>query len=139
MKSNSSKRFAGREPGGLDPVLPAVAVAGGHLGAEQRFDELLIAPGLLSGPVGQRRERSGGRGCFQRPEQVGELCLARSCDQRVIDRQRPLLDIDLVALAAALALDLEAVLVRGVDDRLIPGEDPTVAGGELTGVQTRSP
>ena len=39
-----------------------------------------------------------------------------------------MLNDNLVALAAALALALETVLVGRVDDRLVPGEDPVVAG-----------
>ena len=67
------QRLAGGEPGGLDPALAAVAVAGGDLGAEQDLGEPLIAPGLLAGPVGERRQRPGGGGRFQRAEQVREL------------------------------------------------------------------
>ena len=67
------ERLAGGEPGGLDPALTAVAVAGGDLGAEQHLGEALIAPLLLAGPVSQRRQRPGGGRCFQRPEQVREL------------------------------------------------------------------
>ena len=73
------ERLAGGEPGGLDPALAAVGVAGGDLGAEQHLGEPLIAPGLLAGPVSQRRQRPGGGGCFQRAEQVRELERAWSC------------------------------------------------------------
>ena len=58
------ERLAGGEPGGLDPALAAVALAGGDLGAQQDLGEPFIAPGLLPGPVGQRRERAGGRRRF---------------------------------------------------------------------------
>jgi hypothetical protein len=56
------ERFAGREPGGLDPALAAMAVPGGHLGAEQYLGEPLTAPGLLPGPVSQ-----GGQAPVQLP------------------------------------------------------------------------
>jgi hypothetical protein len=38
------ERLACWEPGGFDPVLPAVAVAHGDLCCEQGLQELLIAP-----------------------------------------------------------------------------------------------
>src|SRR5439155_13265976 len=38
--------LAGREAGGLDPGLAAVAIAGGDLGAEQDLGEPLVAPSL---------------------------------------------------------------------------------------------
>src|SRR6266513_772454 len=50
--------LAGREAGGLDAALAAVAVAGGDLGAEERFGEALIAPLLLAGPLGEHWQRT---------------------------------------------------------------------------------
>jgi hypothetical protein len=61
--------------------------------------------------------------------------LRRSCDQRVIDGQGTLLDVDLVSLPAALTLVLELALMRGVDDRLETREDPGVLSSELAGIQ----
>ena len=65
--------FALREPGGLDPALAAVAVAGGDLGSEQHLGEPLIAPVLFAGAVGERRQRPRGGGGLERAEQVREL------------------------------------------------------------------
>src|SRR3954465_5735590 len=65
--------LAGREPGGLDAALAAVAVAGGHLRCEQRLGEALIAPGPLAAAVGWPWERPRGGRCLQRAEQVREL------------------------------------------------------------------
>jgi hypothetical protein len=65
--------FAGGEPGGLDPPLTAVTLAGGDLGPEQDLGEPLIAPLLLTGTVGEHRQRPRGRWRLERPEQVREL------------------------------------------------------------------
>src|SRR4051794_36870958 len=65
--------LAGREPGGLDAALTAVAVARGDLGREQRFGEALIAPLLLASPLGERRHRPRCRGRLERAEQVRQL------------------------------------------------------------------
>jgi len=72
------ERFAGGEPRGLDPALAAVALARGGLGREQRLREALIAPLLLAGALGELRQRAGGGGRFQQPEQVCELAAAPS-------------------------------------------------------------
>jgi hypothetical protein len=66
-------RLAGGEPRGLDPPLPAVAVAAVDLGLHQGGGELFIAPVLLAGAVGELRQRPGRRWRLQRAEQVGEL------------------------------------------------------------------
>jgi hypothetical protein len=65
--------LAGGEPRRFDPSLPAVTVASGHLGGEQRFREALIAPLLLAGAVGEHRHRSRRSGSLQGAEQVREL------------------------------------------------------------------
>jgi hypothetical protein len=67
------ERLARREARGLDPGLAALAVAAVGLGLEQRRGELLIAPFLRAGAVGElgQRPRRGRR--FERPEQVREL------------------------------------------------------------------
>src|SRR5919202_1387930 len=63
VKSNSSSVLREREAGGLDPALAAVAVARGHLGRQQYLGETFIAPGLLAGALGERRQRARrGRG-----------------------------------------------------------------------------
>ena len=67
------ERLAGREAGGLDPGLAAVAVAGGDLGAEQDLGEPLVAPRLLPRPLGERRQRPRRGRRLQRAEQVREL------------------------------------------------------------------
>jgi hypothetical protein len=67
------QRLVGGEPGGLDPALTAVRVSRAHLGAQQHLGEPLIAPGLLAGTVGERRQRSGRRGRLERAEQVREF------------------------------------------------------------------
>ena len=67
------ERLARREPRGLDPGLAAVAVAAVDLGLQQRRGELLIAPLLGAGAVGElgQRPRRGRR--LERAEQVREL------------------------------------------------------------------
>ena len=62
--------LSGGEAGGLDAALPAMAVAAVDLGLEQRGGELLKAPLLLAGAVGElgQRPRRGRR--LQRPKQV---------------------------------------------------------------------
>ena len=67
------ERLARREAGGLDAALAAVAVAAVDLGLEQRGGELLIAPLLGAGALGELGQRPGGRGRLQRAEQVREL------------------------------------------------------------------
>ena len=47
------QRFAGREPGGSDPAFAAVGVAGGDLTLQAGGQELLMAPRLGAGPLGQ--------------------------------------------------------------------------------------
>ncbi len=87
------ERLAGGEAGGLDPCLAAVAVAAVDLGLQQHGGELLIAPLLCAGAVGELGQRPGRRRRLERPEQVRELgASGGSCDQRVIDGQRADLD-----------------------------------------------
>src|SRR5919198_2478881 len=62
------ERLSGREAGGLDPRLAAVALARGDLGCEHRLEEALVAPLLLAGPLGQLRRRPGRGRRLQRPE-----------------------------------------------------------------------
>ena len=86
------QRLSGWEAGGLDPALAAVAVAAVGLGLQQRGGELLVAPFLAAGAVGElgQRARRGralsGRGTGARARSW------RSCDQRVVAGQRPDLD-----------------------------------------------
>jgi hypothetical protein len=44
------QRFAGGEPGGPDPALAAVGVAGGDLALQAGDQEFLVGPGLGAGP-----------------------------------------------------------------------------------------
>ena len=67
------ERFSRGEAGGLDPALAAVAVAAVDLGFEQRGGELLKAPVLAAGAVGELGQRPGGRRRLQGAEQVREL------------------------------------------------------------------
>src|SRR3954463_4084319 len=67
------QRLAGREAGGLDAALAAVAVARGNLRREQRFGEALIAPLLLAGALGEHGQRPGRRGRLEPTEQVREF------------------------------------------------------------------
>src|SRR4051812_2780730 len=57
-----------------------------------------------------------------------------SCrDQSVVARQRPDLHVDVVALAAPGALQLELRLVRRVGDGQAAGERPAMPARQLTG------
>jgi hypothetical protein len=67
------ERFAGGEPRGLDPGLAAVAVAAVDLGLEQRGGELLKAPVLGAGAVGELGQRPGGGRRLEDAEQVRQL------------------------------------------------------------------
>jgi hypothetical protein len=67
------ERLAGREAGGLDPALAAVALARGDLGRQQRLAEALVAPVLLARPLGELRQGAGGGRRLELAEQVGEL------------------------------------------------------------------
>ena len=98
------ERLARGEPSGLDAALAAVAVAGADLGAQQDLGEPLIAPGLLPGPVSQRRAAPWRRRALSARGTGARARLAWSCrDQPVIARQRPDLDLDLVALTALVS------------------------------------
>ena len=72
-KSNSSRRLAGREPGGADAALAAVGLAGGDLALQAGGEELLVGPGLGAGPLGQPGHRFAQRGGLQRPGEEGDL------------------------------------------------------------------
>ena len=67
------ERLARREPRGLDPGLAAVAVAAVGLGLQQRRGEVLIAPFLLAGAVGELGQRPGRGRRLELAEQVREL------------------------------------------------------------------
>jgi hypothetical protein len=67
------ERLACREAGRLDAGLAAVAVATVGLGLEQRCRELLIAPFLLTGAVGELGQRARRSGRLELAEQVREL------------------------------------------------------------------
>ena len=72
-KSNSSKRLAGREPGGADPALAAVGLAGGDLALQAGDQELLMRPGLGPGSFGQPGHRLAQGRRLQRPGQERDL------------------------------------------------------------------
>ena len=67
------QRLSGGEARGLDPALAAVAVAAVGLGLQQRGGEVLIAPVLGAGALGELGQRARrGRG-FEGAEQVREF------------------------------------------------------------------
>ena len=65
--------LAGREPGGADPALAAVGLAGGDLALQAGGQELLVGPGLGPGPFGQPGDRLAQRRRLQRPGQERQL------------------------------------------------------------------
>jgi hypothetical protein len=65
--------LSGGEAGGFDAALAAVAVAAVGLGLQERGGELLKAPLLGSGAIGELGQRPRRRGRLQRPEQVRQL------------------------------------------------------------------
>jgi hypothetical protein len=67
------QRLSGRQPGGLDAGLAAVAVAAVDPGLEQDGRELLVAPLLRPRTVRELGRRASGGGRLQRAEQVRRL------------------------------------------------------------------
>jgi hypothetical protein len=65
--------FAGREPGGPDPVFAAVGVAGGDLTLQAGRQVFLMAPRFVAGPVGEPARGFAPGGRLQRPRQIGDL------------------------------------------------------------------
>jgi hypothetical protein len=65
--------FAGREPGGPDPVFAAVGVAGGDLALQAGRQVFLMAPRLGPGPLGEPARGFAQGGRFQCPRQIDEL------------------------------------------------------------------
>jgi hypothetical protein len=65
--------LAWREARGLDAGLAAVAVAAVGLGLQQRSGEVLIAPLLGAGAVGELRKRARRRRRLQDAEQVRQF------------------------------------------------------------------
>src|SRR6185312_7218038 len=57
--------LAGREAGGPDPAFTTVGLAGGDLSLQAGGQELLVGPGLGSGPFGETLDRVRQRGSFQ--------------------------------------------------------------------------
>jgi hypothetical protein len=72
-KSNSSRVLRAGNLAVLMRGLAAVAVARVGLGLQQRGGELLVAPLLRAGAVGELRQRPGGSGRFELSEQIREL------------------------------------------------------------------
>ena len=67
------QRLAGREAGRPDADLAAVGLPGRDLPLEAGGEELLVAPAVRPGPLGQALHGAGQRGRLQRPAQVGEV------------------------------------------------------------------
>jgi hypothetical protein len=65
--------LAGREPGGPDPGLAAVGLAGRDLAFETGGQELFVGPSLGPGPFAEAFDAAQQRRGFQFPAQVGEL------------------------------------------------------------------
>ena len=65
--------LAGLEPGGADPALTAVAVAGGDLSLQAGHEELLMRPRLGPGPLGEPGHGLPQHWCLQRPGQERDL------------------------------------------------------------------
>lgn len=61
--------LAGGEPGGADPALAAVGVAGGDLALKTGGEVFLVGPGFGAGAFGGVAQRR----CFQRSGEVGDL------------------------------------------------------------------
>ena len=61
------------EPGGFDPVLAAVGLAGGDLFREHFGEELGVVPTFGAGGVGERRGHLTGSGHLESPGQVGNV------------------------------------------------------------------
>jgi hypothetical protein len=66
------ERLARREGGVADPLSGAGGVAGEDLGFEQRFEELLVGPLLLAGPLRRLLEPLEHARRLQLAEQVGQ-------------------------------------------------------------------
>ena len=65
--------LASREPGGPDPDLATVGLAGGHLPLQTGGQELLVGPALRAGPLAQPLDGGRqGRG-LQHPTEVGKI------------------------------------------------------------------
>jgi len=65
--------LAGRQPGGPDPGLAAMALAGRDLALETGREILLVALGVSPGPLGQPGGGVEERRCLQGPAEVGEV------------------------------------------------------------------
>ena len=57
--------FAGREPGGPDPALAAVRIAGGDFTLQAGRQVFLMAPRFGPGPLGEPAGRFSQGGCLQ--------------------------------------------------------------------------
>jgi hypothetical protein len=65
--------LAGGELRGADAALAAVRLARGYLPLQAGDQELLMRPGLGTGPLGEPADRFAQRRGFQRPGEVGDL------------------------------------------------------------------
>jgi hypothetical protein len=85
-------RFACREPRGFDPCFAAVAVAAVGLGLEQGGGEPLIGPFLAAGAVGALANVREAAGALSWQTGAPVRSSGDSCDQGVMDGQRPRFD-----------------------------------------------
>ncbi len=138
VKSNSSSVFRGRESGGLDPVLPAVAVARGDLGSEQRpRSELLIAPGLLPARSARPGSARAAAGAFNARNRCASSAVRRSC------RISCVIDATTAGCSTSISWRWRRrsrcrsswLWCSGSTIVWQPGEDPLVPGGQLARVE----
>ena len=93
--------LAGREAGGADAGLAAVGLAGRDLAFQAGGQELLVAPGLGPGPLGETPDRGAQRRRLERPTEIGdvgrrlEATPSRHPGGAVIGRQVAHLDVGL--------------------------------------------
>jgi hypothetical protein len=67
------QRLAGREPGSADAAFAAMGFPGGDLALQAGHQELLMAPGLRPGPLGQPANGLPQRRRLKRPGQKRDL------------------------------------------------------------------
>ena len=87
-------RLAGREVSGADASLPALGLPGQDLLIEERGQEVLVAPALVAGLLGDPGDGLGDARRFHLADEVGQVVHAGHLlrQQGVIDAEVPLLD-----------------------------------------------